>query len=137
MCIKQLSDVTMDTIEFLVMPFGLTNAPTTFQSCMNHIFRKQLCKSVLVFFDDILVFSRTWEEHLQHLDEVLSIMEEHSLFAKESKCEFRLIEILYLGHVIGADGVKEGTSGPRLATTEECVGFEGLPRSLLLLQEIR
>ena len=88
------------------MPFGLTNAPATFQSCMNHIFKKQLRKSVLIFFDDILVFNRTWEEHLQHLDEILSLMEEHSLFAKESKCEFGLTEILYLGHVIGANGVK-------------------------------
>ena len=60
----------------------------------------------MVFFDDILVYSRTWEEHLQHLDEVLSILEENFLFAKESKCEFGLNEILYLGHVIGADGVK-------------------------------
>lgn len=53
-----------------------------------------------------VIFSRTWEEHFQHLDEVLSIMEEHSLFAKESKCEFGLTVILYLGHVIGAYGVK-------------------------------
>lgn len=88
------------------MPFGLANVLATFQSYMNDIFRKQLRKSVLVFFDDILVFNRTWEEHLQQLDEVLSFMEEHSLFAKESKCKFGLTEILYLGHVIGADGVK-------------------------------
>ena len=73
---------------------------------MNHIFKKQLRKSVLVFFDDILVFNRTWEEHLQYLDEVLSLMEKQSLFAKESKCEFGLTEILYLGHVIGVEGVK-------------------------------
>jgi hypothetical protein len=57
------------------MPFGLTNAPTTFQSYMNHIFRDQLRKSVLVFFDDILVYNKTWQEHLRHLDEVLDIME--------------------------------------------------------------
>ena len=80
--------------EFLVMPFGLTNAPTTFQSCMNHIFKKQLRKNVLVFFDDILIYGRTWEEHLQHLDEVFSLMEKHFLFAKESKCKFGLTEIL-------------------------------------------
>lgn len=73
---------------------------------MNHIFKKQLRKCVLVLFDDILVYSRTWEEHVQHLDEVLSILEENFLFAKESKCEFGLTEILYLGHVIGAEGVK-------------------------------
>ena len=57
------------------MPFGLTNAPATFQSCMNHIFRDQLRKSVLVFLDNILVYSKTWQEHIRHLDEVLSIME--------------------------------------------------------------
>lgn len=74
--------------EFLVLPFELTNAPATFQSCMNHVFRKQLRKFLLVFFDDILIYSKTWEKHLKHIDEVQSILEEHSLFAKLSKCEF-------------------------------------------------
>jgi hypothetical protein len=88
------------------MPFGLTNAPTTFQSCMNHIFNKQLRKFLLVFFDDLLIYNRTWEEHLEHLDEILSIMEDQSLYAKESKCEFDMTNILYLGHVISALGVQ-------------------------------
>ena len=92
--------------EFLVMPFGLTNALATFQSCMNHIFNKQLRKYLLVFFDDLLIYSRTWEEHLKHLNEVLSIMEEQSLFAKQSKCEFGMTEILYLGHVVSKYGVQ-------------------------------
>jgi hypothetical protein len=92
--------------EFLVMPFGITNAPTTFQSCMNHIFRGQLRKSVLVLFDDILIYSRSWQEHMRHLDEVLSIMEAQSLYAKESKCEFGTTEMLYLGHIISAQGVQ-------------------------------
>jgi hypothetical protein len=65
-----------DHYEFLVMPFGLTNAPTTFQSCMNHVFNKQLRKHLLVFFDDLLIYSKTWEEHLRHVDQILSIMEE-------------------------------------------------------------
>ena len=79
------------------MPFGLTNVPATFQSCLNHIFNKQLRKSVLVFFDDILIYSRTWKDNMRHVEEVLSIMEIQSLFAKLSKCEFRLREVLYLG----------------------------------------
>ena len=88
------------------MPFGLTNAPATFQSCMNHVFREQLRKFVLVFFDDILIYSRTWSDHLQHLDMVLGIMKAQSLYAKTSKCEFGMTKILYLGHIIGVDGVK-------------------------------
>jgi len=92
--------------EFLVMPFGLTNAPATFQSCMNHVFNKQLRKYLLVFFDDLLIYSKTWEEHLKHVDHILSIMEELSLYAKESKCEIGMTEVLYLGHIIGAKGVQ-------------------------------
>eukprot|EP00253_Pinus_taeda_P004559 PITA_04559 len=92
--------------EFLVVPFGLTNAPATFQSCMNHIFRNHLRKFVLVFFDDILIYSRTWEEHLQHIETVLHISQEQQFYAKLSKCEFGLTEMLYLGHIIGVDGVR-------------------------------
>jgi hypothetical protein len=92
--------------EFLVTPFGLTNAPTIFQSCMNHIFNKQLRKFLLAFFDDLLIYNKIGEEHLRHVDEILNIMEEQSLFAKEAKCEFGLTEILYLGHVISVEGVK-------------------------------
>jgi hypothetical protein len=72
--------------EFLVVPFRLTNAPATFQSCMNHIFRRQLRKFLLVVFDDLLIYNKTWEEHLAHLEEILSIMDEQSLYAKESNC---------------------------------------------------
>jgi hypothetical protein len=92
--------------EFLVMPFGLNNAPTTFQSCMNHVFNKKMRKFVLVFFDDIMIYKRTWEEHLNHVDEILTIMKEPLHFSKEEKCEFGLTTILYLGHLIGVEGVK-------------------------------
>lgn len=82
------------------------NALATFQSCMNHVFNKQLWKFVLVFFDDILIYSRTWEEHLQHLDEVLEILEEKKFYAKIFKCEFGMKKMLYLGHIIRVQGFK-------------------------------
>jgi hypothetical protein len=88
------------------MPFGLTNAPTTFQSCMNHIFRDQLRKSILVFFDNILIYNKNWPEHMRHLDVVLSIIVAQSLYAKESKCEFGMTELLCLGHIISAQGIQ-------------------------------
>lgn len=92
--------------EFMVIPFGLTNAPATFQSAMNQVFREQLRKHVLVFFDDILIYSKTWEEHLSHLDGVLRILQEQRFYAKLSTCEFGMMEILYLGHVISHQGVR-------------------------------
>lgn len=61
---------------------------------------------MLIFFYDILIYNRTWEEHLKHLEEILSILELESLFVKESKCEFGMKELVYLGHIISADGVK-------------------------------
>ena len=73
---------------------------------MNDTFRGQLRKYLLVLFYDIFIYSKTWEEHLKHLDEVLSILDEHSLYAKMSKCEFGMKEILYLGHIISGEGVQ-------------------------------
>lgn len=92
--------------EWLVMPFGLSNAPATFQSLMNHVFQAQLRKSVLVFFDDILIYSPSWSAHLSHLEEVLQLMRSHSLFAKMSKCCFGFTEVDYLGHTISNKGVQ-------------------------------
>ena len=73
---------------------------------MNHMFKQQLRKFLLVFFDDILIYSRSREEHLQHLEAVLSILEEQKLYAKISKCEFGMTEMLYLGHIIGEQGAQ-------------------------------
>lgn len=92
--------------EFRVLPFGLTNAPATFMRLMNDIFRPLLDKCVLVFLDDILIYSRTPKEHAQHLRDVLAILREHKLYAKLSKCEFFLPEVEFLGHIVGADGIK-------------------------------
>lgn len=91
--------------EYLVMPFGLTNAPCTFQSLMNHVFEGVLRKCVLVFFDDILVYSKSWSDHLNHLREVFQILQQAQLFLKPSKCTFGGKVIEYLGHFISAEGV--------------------------------
>lgn len=91
--------------EFLVMPFGLTNAPFTFQSVMNDIFIPYLGRFVLVFFDDILVYSATVKEHTQHLETVLKLLRSHQFYANENKCEFGSPKIAYLGHVISQQGL--------------------------------
>jgi len=91
--------------EWLVMPFGLTNAPATFQSLMNNIFKDYLRKFVLVFFDDILVYSSSWSNHLLRLNLVLQLLQQHQLYAKLSKCSFGLQPVDYLGHTVSGQGV--------------------------------
>ncbi|KAL2246158.1 UNVERIFIED_CONTAM: Retrovirus-related Pol polyprotein from transposon [Sesamum indicum] len=80
--------------EFMVMPFGLCNAPSTFQALMNNIFESYLRKFVLVFFNDILIYSKTWEEHLGHIKEVMESLKKHQLYAKKSKCSFAQLKAL-------------------------------------------
>ena len=91
--------------EWKVMPFGLTNAPATFQGLMNDIFRPLLDEFVVVYIDDILIYSKTKEEHLQHLRQVLEILRKHQLYAKLSKCNFLQREVAYLGHRINEHGI--------------------------------
>jgi hypothetical protein len=91
--------------EFLVMSFGLTNAPAAFMDMMNRIFKPFLDQFVVVFIDDILVFSKSKDEHEQHLRLILQTLREHKLYAKFSKCEFWLDSVAFLGHVVSKDGV--------------------------------
>nr|GEY58111.1 DNA/RNA polymerases superfamily protein [Tanacetum cinerariifolium] len=91
--------------EFLVMPFGLTNAPTVFMDLMNRVFHEFLDKFVIVFIDDILVFSKSKEEHEDHLRTVLQTLRQEKLYAKFSKCEFWLSSVEFLGHIVSAEGI--------------------------------
>src|SRR6185437_6821792 len=91
--------------EYLVMSFGLTNAPAYFMYLMNSVFMPELDKFVVVFIDDILIYSKNEEEHAQHLHIVLQCLREHQLFAKFSKCDLWLKEVPFLGHVISAEGI--------------------------------
>ncbi|WMV50041.1 hypothetical protein MTR67_043426, partial [Solanum verrucosum] len=92
--------------EILVMPFGLTNAPVVFMDLMNRVFKPYLDQFVVVFIDDILIFSRSSEAHDKHLRIILEILKEKELYAKLSKYEFWLDEVTFLGHVVSAEGVK-------------------------------
>ena len=91
--------------EYTVMSFGLTNAPATFMRLMNSVFHEYLDKFVVIYIDDILVYSKTEDEHAEHLRLILTKLREHRLYAKFSKCEFWLKELIFLGHVVSAQGV--------------------------------
>lgn len=92
--------------EFTVLPFGLCNAPGTFQRLMNDVFRQYLDKFVLVYLDDILIYSKTPDEHLDHLQRVFSLLRQHQLYGKLSKCDFGKDICDFLGHVITSSGIK-------------------------------
>ena len=92
------------------MPFGLTNAPAAFMSLMNKIFQQYLDQFIIVFIDDILVYSKNREEHNLHLKLALQILREKQLYAKFSKCEFWMEEIAFLGHVVSKHGVQLDSS---------------------------
>ncbi|GJY01586.1 putative reverse transcriptase domain-containing protein [Tanacetum coccineum] len=91
--------------KFTVMPFGLTNAPAVFMDLMNRVCRPYLDKFVIVFIDDILIYSKTREEHVEHLRLVLELLKKEKLYAKFSKCEFWLREVQFLRHVINGNGI--------------------------------
>lgn len=91
--------------EFLAMPFGLTNAPSSFQGLMNTVFKPLLRKLILVFFDDILIYSKSLVDHFVHVHAVFELMKQYQLYAKMSKYALGVTKVEYLGHFISAEGV--------------------------------
>jgi hypothetical protein len=99
--------------EYLVMSFGLTNAPAHFMYLMNLVFMEELDKFLMVFIDDILVFSKSMKEHEEHLRIVLQRLQDHQLYVKFIKCEFLLIEVQFLDHVVCFEGISVDLSKVR------------------------
>ncbi|KAA0036538.1 pol protein [Cucumis melo var. makuwa] len=119
--------------EFVVMSFGLTNAPTVFMDLMNRVFKDFLDSFVIVFIDDILIYSKTEAEHEKHLHQVLETLRANKLYAKFSKCEFWLRKVTFLGHVVSSERVSVDpakieavTNWPRPSTVSEIRSFLGL-----------
>ena len=117
--------------EYTVMSFGLTNAPAYFMNMMNKVFMEFLDKFVVVFIDDILVFSKNKQEHEVHLRLVLEKLREHQLYAKFNKCEFWLDEVAFLGHVVSGNGVAVDPSKVAAVTEWETPMTVGEIRSFL------
>jgi hypothetical protein len=122
--------------EFKVMPFGLTNAPSTFQCLMNELLQPFLRKFVMVFLDDILIYSPTLAEHTKHIQQVLEVLRQNKIYLKFSKCSFAQKSMEYLGHVISLDGVATDPTKttamlqwPRPTNVTELRGFLGLTGS--------
>ena len=118
--------------EYLVMPFGLTNAPATFQSFINHVLKDEIGECCQVYLDDIMIYSKSLEEHIIHVRRVLKRLIENKLVAKLSKCEFHKQELTFLGNVISKDGVKTDpdkleaiTKWPRPNKVKELQSFLG------------
>jgi hypothetical protein len=102
---KMVFTTRYDLFEYLVMSFGLTNAPVHFMYLMNSVFILELDKFVMVFIDDILIYSRSMEEREEHLWIVLQQLQEHQLYAKFSKCEFWIKKVPLLGHMVSPEGI--------------------------------
>ncbi|GJV52582.1 putative reverse transcriptase domain-containing protein [Tanacetum coccineum] len=127
--------------EFQVMPFGLTNAPAVFMDLINRVCKPYLDKFVIIFIDDILIYSKSEEEHAEHLKLILELLKNEELYAKFSKCEFLLLKVKFLGHVIDSKGIhvdpakiesiKDWTSPKTLTEIRQFLGLSSYYRRFI------
>ncbi|WVZ64465.1 hypothetical protein U9M48_013974 [Paspalum notatum var. saurae] len=121
--------------EYTVMSFGLTNAPAYFMNLMNKVFMEYLDKFVVVFIDDILIYSKTEEEHEEHLRLVLQKLRDHKLYAKLSKCEFWLDQVPFLGHIVSKGGIMVDPSKISKILRRFIESFSGIAKPMTSLLE--
>lgn len=129
---KTAFSTTSGHYEYRVMPFGLVNSPSVFQAFINDVFRDMLNRWVIVYIDDILIFSENYPEHVQHIRTVLQRLINHQLYAKLEKCEFHQTSMSFLGYIISAEGIAMDDSKvqavlkwPRPSTVKELQRFLG------------
>ena len=111
----------MGLYEFVRMPFGLVNAPATFQRLMSTVFNSMNFERVLLYLDDVIIYSSTIEEHITRLGQVFDRLRQHNLKLKPSKCHFLKSSVQYLGHIVSAEGI--ATNPEKIADVQNCQEF--------------